>query len=163
MAKYCLGDHVLIDKDASHFQSDCDDNAIVIEASKTQDYYKYGLHVRGHGESWWYSEGDLSLVESNCEDMRSQWKADEDAEAKRKGDIDWIFANGQDVLNGAHGATMSTLGRCVGLNNLWGSRGEGITYYTNARAVLLHAKPFLEAGDKDGWLKYCKDRFNQGE
>ena len=50
----------------------------------------------------------------------------------------------------------TTLQLDVPLGGLWGSRGEGIVWFYNALRTILIAIPFLEKGDKDGWLKLCK-------
>lgn len=142
----------------SHFTSDCD--AIVIGSYADQydgdDHESYTLHLKGRGQSSWYYGHQLTLIESDRNDLLQAWKDEELAEKKQKSDLDWIFANGEDVLKGAHGATIEALAECFGLTNLWGSRGEGITYYTNAMMTLRLAEPFLRVGDKDGWLAFCR-------
>lgn len=86
-----------------------------------------------------------------------QWKSEEEIERKQKADIDWIFAHGEEVLKGAHGATIAELAKGIGITNLWGIHGEGFVYYQNAMFVLEMAKPYLETNDKEGWLKHCEE------
>ncbi len=162
MQKFNKGDHVRVAKDLGksmrHFDNDCE--AIVMytcaERYGGNNHKSYCIHIKGKGETSWYSEHQLELIDANRLDLREQWEREEKEEADMKSDLDWIFAHGKEVLDSAHGATVSALAKCFGLTDLWGSRGEGITYYSNARATLAMAKPFLEAGDKEGWLCHCK-------
>ncbi len=114
----------------------------------------YTLDLEEGGESSWYDESQLTLIEHGRGDLRQSWKAARDVVAKQSGDLDWIFANGEEVLDSTHGATVSALGDCLGAGNLWGADGEGVTYYQNALSILSHAAPYLVAGDKGGWLDY---------
>jgi hypothetical protein len=163
MQKFNKGDHVMVAKDLgstmSHFQNDCE--AIVI-GSYADEYggdnvTSYTLHIKGSGKCSWYKEHQLELINRNCLDLLEQWETERRKEADIKSNLDWIFDNGKDVLKGAHGASVASLARCFGLDNLWGSRGEGFTYFSNSLLTLQMAKPYLESGYKDGWLKYCAD------
>ena len=89
-------------------------------------------------------------------DLLKTWKKEEEEECKLHSDLDWIFSNGNSVLRGAKGPTVEALGRCIGMSNLWGSRSEGYVYYVNAIKILSLAKPFLESGNKTGWLKFAE-------
>jgi len=75
-------------------------------------------------------------------------------------DLDWIFANGAGVLKEPHGASVNSLAACLGISadQMWGPHGEGFVFYKNMIRVLSVAKPFLEAGDKVGWLAECERR-----
>ena len=162
MQKFNKGDHVQLAKDLgrnmTHFQSDCE--AIVMhtydEKFGGDDIDSYCVYIKGGGETSWYKEHQLSLIEKNRIDLLDQWKSERKQEDEMKSDLDWIFDNGKDVLECADEATISALAKCFGMTNLWGSHGEGSTYFINAMATLEVSKPFLEAGDKDGWLNYCK-------
>lgn len=161
MQKFNKGDHVKVAEDLgqimSHFQSDCE--AIVIGSYADQyggdNTTDYTIYIKGSGQVSWYREHQLDLIMAGRIDLLEQWEAEAKKETDMKSDLDWIFSHGKEVLEGAHGATISALAECFGLTNLWGSRGEGITYYSNVMATLQMAKPYLEAGDKDGWLKHC--------
>jgi|GEM_PF-1438527 len=163
MQKYHKGDFVHVIKDLgptmSHFESDC--YAIVIGSYKDQygggkrESQQYTIHIKGRGESSWYYEQQLELIQSDRMDLLQQWGNEEKEEATQKSNLDWIFKNGSDVLQSAHGATISALASCLGITNLWGSHGEGLTYYTNALQVLAAAEPFLKTGNKEGWLDFC--------
>jgi hypothetical protein len=169
MQKYHKGDLVHVVKDLgacmSHFTSDCD--AIVMYTYKeqyggdSQQEKSYCIHIKGKGETSWYEEHQLELIERNRLELLQQWENEEEKERKLHSDLDWIFANGNDVLHGASGATIDALGTCLGVSNLWGSHGEGFVYYQNATAILSLAKPFLESGDKTGWLAFAKSAVAQ--
>lgn len=153
--KFKKGDLVRVAKDLKptmgHFTADCD--AIVIEHSDGD----YGLFLKDKGECWWYEEEQLTLIEKGRSDLLKKWKAEEKAEEKEKSNIDWIFSHGKEVLAKSHGASVATLAKCFGLTDLWGSHGEGFIYYQNAMVTLRLAAPFLETGDKAGWLARCKE------
>ena len=162
MQKFNKGDHVMVAKDLgksmSHFDNDCE---AIVMYTYAEKYWGYGhksycLHIKGRGQSSWYYEQQLELIEANRLDLLEKWEREAKEEADMKSDLDWIFAHGKEVLEGAHGDTVSALAKCFGLTDLWGSRGEGITYYSNAMTTLAMAKPFLEAGDKEDWINHCK-------
>lgn len=157
MQKFHKGDHVRVASDLgphmSHFQADCE--AIVIGSYKDQyggsNSKSYTIHIKGRGKVSWYEEWQLELLEANRLDLLAQWEGAANAEAELKGDMDWIFANGDAVLNQPHGATLAALGKALGIDDLWGSRGEGIDCYTNALSVLAFSEPYLRAGDRVGF------------
>jgi hypothetical protein len=161
--KFTKGDLVRVAKDLGssmcHFRSDCE--AVVIGSYDDQygggDTDSYTLHLKGEGRCSWYHEHQLVLIERGRLDVLSQWEDEKKAEEEVNGNLDWIFQNGKDVLKSAHPSTISTLAKCFGLTNLWGNSGEGFVYYHNAMATLSVAKPFLEAGDQNGWLEYCNN------
>ena len=162
MQKYKNGDHVMIAKDLGkcmrHFSSDCE--AIVIGSYKDQyggdDEKSYTVHIKGGGQSSWYEEWQLSLIEKNRVDLLEKWEKELKAEQAIQSNLDWIFENGQEVIEHWHGPSIATLAKCFGLKNLWGPRGEGITYFNNTMKTLDLSLPFLERSDKEGWLKFCK-------
>ena len=160
--KFQKGDLVHVAKDLgssmSHFTADID--AIVIGSYQDQfgggNTKDYTLHLKGHGQVSWYQESQLELLERNRGDLLANWEAEQETERKQKSDIDWIFANGPDVLKETHGASVATLARGLGITNLWGFHGEGLAYYENSMRVLALAAPFLEGKDKAGWLALCE-------
>ncbi|MFU8833266.1 MAG: hypothetical protein ACNA7J_14075 [Wenzhouxiangella sp.] len=152
--KFNYGDLVWIRKYEGEFILPSDCEAIVTEASGN-NRVSYMLHVKGRGESAWHNEEDLTLIAEGQLDRLKQWKAEEDEEERQKSDLDWIFAHGREVLANPHGASIAALACCLGIDNLWGSRGEGITYFENTHFTLQVARPFLEVGDKEGWLAEC--------
>jgi len=164
MQKFHKYDHVQIAKELcnsmSHFTSDTD--AVVISSSDDEygdgDTDSYTLYVNGEGETAWYYEDQLTLIDKNGKPLLKKWEKERKIKSDKESDIDWIFENGTDVLNGASGATVGALASCLGISNLWGSRGEGFQYYINAMAVLEIATPFLKNGDKAGWIEFCKNK-----
>jgi hypothetical protein len=163
--KFKRGDLVYVEKitcpSRDHFTNEC--RAIVI-ASYTDQYasgidrdeeHDYTLHLEGRGESSWYPESGLTLIETKQHDLLEQWIEDKENEATIKGDIDWIFANKESFIKRSHSASIAVVASMIGIDNLWGSRGEGMTYYMNARMVLLHFMPFLEDDDQEGWVVYA--------
>lgn len=163
MQKFQNGDWVRVAKDLgphmSHFTADCE--AIVIGSYADQyggkNHEDYTLHLKGCGQCSWYYGSQLTLIEPGRLDKLKQWEDEAEAERQQKSDLDWVFANGEEVLKKPHGASISALAKCFGLTNLWGSRGEGIAYYSNAMGTMQLATPYLKAGDKDGWLACCKE------
>lgn len=161
--KFTKGDLVRIARglgpSMSHFQSNSE--AVVIGSYADQygggDVDNYTLHLKGGGRCSWYKGHQLTLIERGRLDILSQWEDEEKAEEEVKGNLDWIFQNGKDILKSAHWSTISTLAKCFGLTDLWGSSGEWFVYYHNAMATLSMAKPFLEAGDQEGWIEHCKN------
>lgn len=163
--KFHRGDLVHVAKDLgpsmSHFTADVD--AIVL--GSYNDLYSsegsgrgYALWLKGVGKSSWYDEDQLTLLEHGREDLLQKWTAERTAADKLHGDLDWIFTHGDEVLKGAHSASVEALAACFGERNLWGSQGEGVTYYMNALHTLALALPFLRANDKEGWLRWCEER-----
>jgi len=146
----------------SHFTSGC--RAIVIGSYKDQyggsnqsNQGSYTLHLEGRGETSWYEESQLTMIESGQHDLLEQWEEELKANDEKHADMNWVFANGKDVANTAPGASVQALAKHLGCTNLWGRNGEGVTYFENARITMHIARPFLETGDKDGYIQHCKD------
>lgn len=162
MQKFKKGDHVRIDKDLgksiSHFRADCE--AIVIGSYADQyggtDTKSYTLHIKNSGQTSWYDECQLTLIEPGRVDLLDEWEAAQQSEKKLKSDLDWIFEHGPEVLESPHGASIQALADCFGLTDLWGSRGEGFDLWRNSRQTLLLAKPYLVNNDKKGWVNLCE-------
>jgi hypothetical protein len=157
------GDHVRIVKQLpssmSHFQADKE--AIVV-GSYADQYGARGdehcestftIWIKDHGQVSWYDRQHLELIERGREDLLKEWEAAVEAKRVMMSDLDWIFSHPEEARNAA---SVEALAACFGLTNLWGSHGEGISYYTNAMHTLALAKPFLDARDKAGWLEFCK-------
>ena len=125
--------------------------AIVIEGGGS-----CGMFIKGHGKVWWFDADSMEFIEHNRCDLLSQWEDVHNREIQQASDLDWIFANGERVLQGCQGATASSLGKCLGVDNMWGSHGEGFVFHQNAMMILNIAEPFLKKGDKKGWLEFCK-------
>lgn len=142
-----------------HFEADVD--AIVIGSYADQyggnNTRDYTLYIHDYGRVSWYCEHQLTLIKHDQKALLDQWENEKESETKQKSDIDWIFEHGDEVLKNPHGASIQTLASCLGIDNLWGSRGEGMTYYSNAMGTLKMAKPFLETNDKAGWLNKANE------
>lgn len=136
-----------------HFRADVD--AIVIASYAEQfgggNRRDYTVHIKGCGKVSWYGEEQLTLIKHDQLDLLTQWEKAEQDEATEKGNLDWIFQHGEEVLEKPHGASLEALAKCLDIN-LWGLRGEGYIYYVNAIQVLAVAKPFLLSRNKDEWL-----------
>lgn len=156
--KFFPGDLVHINKDLgptmSHFTNDSD--AIVEEISECQNDYQYGLYIKNEGYTSWYYESQLTLIKRNCYELLLDWKEEQYVKDKLHSDLDWIFENGKEVLNKGYSASLTALGKNFGMDSLWGNNGEGITYFTRSMQVMEFTKPFLETGDKKGFLKLCQ-------
>jgi hypothetical protein len=160
--KFNRGDHVKVADDLgpsmSHFQSGCE--AIVIGSYRDQyggganNEKEYTLHIKGGGQSSWYREHQLTLIEASRGDLLQEWEDEAEALHKQRSDLDWIFANGPEVSQKGYGSSVEALGKCVGINDLWGSHGEGMSYCVNSLSVLAAAEPFLRTQDKAGWLEF---------
>ena len=171
--KFHRGDLVRVAKDQgscrSHFPSDCD--AIVLGSHADQYGPEYGgysrpqytLHLKGSGQHSWYEEKHLTLIESGRLDKLKEWKDEQESDRRQKADLDWIFAHGPEVVEEMYGASIQTLADGLGVPDLWGSRGEGFVWLSNAIAVLSWASPYLITGNKAGWLAECEQyRKNHG-
>ncbi|MCP4475423.1 MAG: hypothetical protein GY821_12825 [Gammaproteobacteria bacterium] len=162
MQKFNKGDHVQVAKDLgeamSHFRSGCE--AIVIGSYDDQfgggNTNSYTIYIKDVGKVSWYFESQLELIKTNQYELLECWKVEAKKEADKVSNLDWIFEHGKNVLKCAKKETVVALAECFGLTNLWGSKGEGFVYYSNAMLVIKIAEPFLKAGDKEGWINYCK-------
>lgn len=115
----------------------------------------YTLYLRGDGSTSWYYESQLTLVEPGRVDLLETWEAEIAADAREKSDLAWIFAHGEEVAEKGYGASIAALARCLGVENLWGSHGEGFVYVENCLKVLALADPYLVAGDEAGWRAFA--------
>jgi hypothetical protein len=166
LQKFHKGDWVRVAKDLgstmSHFESDCE--AIVIGSYADQypgfdseNTHDFTIFIKGRGQVSWYGGNQLILIETGRIDLLEQWESEKAVEVKEKSDLDWIFSHGQEVTENPHGASIQSLASCFGLDNLWGSRGEGATYYSNAIMTMQLAMQFLIMKDKIGWLEFCEE------
>ena len=162
MQKFHRGDWVKIADDLGstmrHFKAGCE--AIVIGSYKDQyggnDSESYTLHIRDSGKVSWYYGSQLTLIESARHDLLAEWERELNEKNKQESDLDWIFANGTQVLKSCSGSTVAALAQQLGVTNMWGAHGEGLAYHENARRVLYLAAPFLKTGDKAGFLEFAQ-------
>jgi hypothetical protein len=158
--KFHMGDLVMVDKAASLWLEH-DQEAIVIGSYADQyggaSRNTYTLYIKGSGECSWYDEPYLTLIDHDKTDTLRKWKAEAEIVRKQTSDLDWIFANGSLVADSPIGHSVQALADCFGLTNLWGSHGEGMTYWQNAQVTITMASPYLLSGDKAGWLAHCQE------
>ena len=162
--KFHMGDLVQVAEDLgpsmAHFTSGC--RAVVMGSYDDKfgggDTDSYTLFLEGSGECSWYHECQLTLIESNRCDLLREWKDTKEKREAQESDLDWIFSGNVPTPDGIPGASVEALGKCLGVENLWGFNGEGMNWYANAMLIVRHARPFITAQDKEGWLKYCEDR-----
>lgn len=160
--KFNRGDLVHVAKDLgecmSHFTADVD--AIVLysygdEYGEPGSGGGYGLHLKDHGQCAWYEENQLALIDRNRSDLLEQWKREEKELQDKQSDLDWVFSNYDP--KGMPGCSIQALADCLDIGSLWGSRGEGVDYHFNALTILGLAEPYLETGDKAGWIAWAED------
>ncbi len=129
-----------------HFEKDTD--AIVTYC----DADNYTLYIKGRGETSWYNSDNVIFIKHDAKDVLEAWKKEIEIEQIQKSDLDWIFSHGEEVIKNPSGYSLQALATSIGLGSLWGNNGEGITYYTRSMQIYQLAKPFLIAGNKEGWL-----------
>lgn len=143
----------------SHFKNE--DEAIIIDSYAGQfggsNTDSYTVFIKGKGEFSWCEEKELTLIDSSRLDLLEKWRKEREERIKVLSDLDWIFEHGKDVAENTTGASIEALAKCCGINNLWGSRGEFITYRYNASMILSAARPYLLAGAKMAWIKFGND------
>jgi hypothetical protein len=66
-------------------------------------------------------------------------------------DLDSIFARGAEVLRAISEPEFRALAESMDPDNRW-----GLSFENDGFNVLQAAAPFLETGDKAGWLAACK-------
>ena len=166
--KYNKYDHVQIkEMPNSRFPNNTD--AIVLYSDNSRygtgevlDNDCYCLWVNGHGEVSWYYPESLTLIEHDRKDLLDKWKIDKAERISRESDLDWIFKNGKKFVETGKipGLSAQALWHCIFDESkpIWGSHGEGIVYYLNGLRIFQVAKPFLETGDKAGWIQFCNEQ-----
>lgn len=119
--------------------------------------HNYSLWIEGKGSGAWYDEPLLTLIEHGRQDLLDTWEQNRKDDKERRSDLDWIFSQWkgapiEDCMKGFDGVVAQALYTTLGGGSLWGSRGEGITYFTNQMKMFEIAAPFLIAGDREGFL-----------
>ena len=118
----------------------------------------YTLYIKDKGQSSWYRDHELTLIDKNRCDLLQLWKEKEDREYKQKYNLNWVFLHGKEVIAEMYSASIHSLANCLDLtvDDMWGSHGEGFVYMENTLRILELAAPFLEKNDKKGWVEFCK-------
>lgn len=117
----------------------------------------YIVFIKSGGRTSWHDDCQLTLIEHNRTDLLQKWEREMEEIREQQSDLDWVFSHGFEVLEHKYGASIQALANCFGVTNLWGSSGEGVTYYENSLTTLQYACEFLVSGDKQGWLERAKE------
>jgi hypothetical protein len=164
--KFRRGDLVHIAKDLgkcmSHFTADVD--AIVIGSYADQfgrcsdrDYQSYTLMLLpSGGKTSWYEEHQLDFIRHVGEEGIAKVAAERDERCAKESQLDWIVANWATIRKSPSGASMGTLMKMIGIENPWGSHGEGVTYFSNAWATIGLLDEVLSTGDTLAVENYCR-------
>lgn len=156
MQKFHRGDKVHIAKNMpkymSHFESDFD--GIVIGSYADQfggsDTKSYSILKCDDGnEISWYEENQLTFITHVGEKGINVVESGRAKAEKQQSDLKWIVKNWNDMKsrNSISGFSMTTLMKLVGINNPWGSHGEGYVYYINSMATFQLLNPVLSTGN----------------
>ena len=119
----------------------------------------------GGSSSWWYPS-KLKLVERDKMSLLSKWKQERSEREKTESDLDYIFQNIDLVLENKSGSSLQAVYSYVGGGSLWGTRGEGITYYENSYSVLMLLEIFNNTEltkTKESFLEFSKDFLRGGK
>ena len=101
--------------------------------------HQYSLTAKGGGKCAWYDEKDLVLIAHDQKELLDQWESEREEKRSLESDKDWIFANGPKIVEERLNNPIAALAADLGITNLWGRNGEGITYYTNMMGTLALA------------------------
>lgn len=158
------GDHVKVADDLgptmSHFTSGVE--AIVIGSYADQyggkDHSEFTLQLKGHGQSSWYHDHQLTLIERNRMDLLEVWKQELEDRKKQEMDLDWIFSPEHAVPDWQlPGNSAQALANELGFGSMWGSRGEGFTWMTNYEMMDKLATIFVRTGKRAEWEEFKRD------
>jgi hypothetical protein len=116
----------------------------------------YSIYIEGSGGAAWFFDSELELIEHNRGDLLIEWQKEAEERKERESNIDWIFANGTEVIKTHPVDSLQTLAHYLGNDNLWGEFGEAMTLFINSKVVMDVAKPFLLTGDKEGYLNHAQ-------
>lgn len=149
--KFKRGDVVHIAADLgqymSHFTADKD--AIIMGSYRDQfggnNVSSYTVMFCDNGRtSSWYEEHQLTLIRHGGNEEIEKVSAERKAREKCETDMSWIVSNWPKIREQVPGATMGELMRRIGITNPWGTQGEGVTYYANARGTFYLLDPVLK-------------------
>ncbi len=84
--------------------------------------------------------------------------------AKQRDDLDWVFANGPEIIGRLERETINALCECLLIEcPKHDPDGGFVEYMTVGHYVAGLAKPFLMARDRKGWHEFCWKRVGLGE
>jgi len=138
--KFKIGDKVHINKELgssmSHFKNDID--VIIIGTSGEDEYVKYSVLFLDGTQCAWYYEKQLIFIEhvGMKEIKRIEWERNE--RENKESQFEYIIENWKTFINNDKYpfASIEALGKLMGINNIWGSRGEGIDLIQNQQTIL---------------------------
>lgn len=136
-------------------------NAIILKDGGTPNPgFSYEVFRKGRGSYAWVYEEYVTLIEPRRLDLLAEWQKELDEWQAKVSNLDWVFANGAEVLEKKHIGSVAALVKPIGWNEntLWGPNGEGFVLVERCAMVLTAARPYLESGDKDGWLTHLTAR-----
>lgn len=102
----------------------------------------YTLMFNGNSVSW-FDEAALTLVRHGTEDDIRAEIAEREARESRERDFGWIAAHWLEIRERVPGASAEELMRRVGIDNPWGSQGEGMAWYANWQQTFAALDPIL--------------------
>jgi hypothetical protein len=165
--KFKRGDLVHIAADLgscmSHFTADKD--VIIMGSYRDQfggdctDSYTVLFIEDGNTVSW-YHENQLTFIRHVGQEEIDRVRDAKDVREAQESDLDWIVKN-YPFEKTIPGASMGELMRRIGIENPWGARGEGMTYYANAYSTLELLRPMLSTGDTEKVAAFCELIKNQ--
>lgn len=129
-----------------------DKDAVVDHTDCTGD--QYCLCFKEMGCVSWFDDFDVEFVEHHREDLKEQWQKEIEERNEKTADLDWIFA--QSRITDLTGSSFQALYELLGGHSLWGSRGEGLTYFHNVMCTAQLVEPFLKTHDKNGFLVFAE-------
>lgn len=165
LQKFHRGDVVHIAKNLgswmSHFEADED---VVIIGSYCDQFHHHSIppvdgrcvEPNGHsytvlffngGEVSWYAEHQLTFLRTGGPCIIHEIQDAYEKVKTVQTDMAWIVANWKGIKDSCPGPTISYLMGRIGITNPWGSQGEGLAYYSNARLTIQLLGAALESGD----------------
>lgn len=136
----------------SHFRSDAD---AVVLYSYSSEYGGDSEHAKNSygvmfcdigSECAWYEGQQFEFLYHGGEAKIKEIEAAREARVLVESDLEWIVKNWSTFGDSVPGACFSTLGRLIGINNLWPS-GEGYEYAMNASFIYKCFNDVLLTGD----------------
>lgn len=117
----------------------------------------YTLFIEGRGESSWYQQSLLTLIEKSRIDLLDVWKNAAEEERKQLRDLDQIFAKEYAGLEDFNTVSAQALADVMEMGSLWGSRGEMYTLMQNTNILFTLTLPFLRHKDKAGFMVFAAE------
>lgn len=159
--QYHRGDLVYIAKDLGKYRSHFTSDVQAIVLGSYSDFYggvsgeEYVVFIKGRGSHAWYYASDFTLLERNCS-LLPKWEEEVADRVKKESDLDWIFEQGESLLESCPGASAEALAKCLEADLYQGS-GEHFVFWGNAQMVLAMALPYLKENDREGWERRCEE------